>query len=102
MKYDVFISYSSKDIEVALIVCKMLEEHDIKCWMAPINIPSGVEYEDLVVDAIIASKVFLFIYSFGSVYSDWCKMELKVAFSEKKTIISYKSITNKKTNSKKL
>ena len=56
MKYDVFISYSSKDIEVALIVCKMLEEHDIKCWMAPINIPSGVEYEDLVVDARITEK----------------------------------------------
>lgn len=90
MNHDVFISYSSKNPEVALAVCHTLEEHGIKCWMAPRNIPPGCDYGDLIDDAIIASKVFLFIYSFESVNSVWCKGELNVAFSEEKTIIPYR------------
>ena len=90
MNHDVFISYSSKNPEVALAVCHTLEEHGIKCWMAPRNIPPGCDYGDLIDDAIIASKVFLFIYSFESVNSVWCKGELNVAFSEEKIIIPYR------------
>ncbi|MBE6310991.1 MAG: TIR domain-containing protein [Bacteroidales bacterium] len=90
MNHDVFISYSSKNPEVALAVCHTLEEHGIKCWMAPRNIPPGGDYGDLIDEAIIASKVFLFIYSFESVNSVWCKGELNVAFSEEKTIIPYR------------
>ena len=90
MNHDVFISYSSKNPEVALAICHTLEDHGIKCWMAPRNIPPGVDYGDLIDEAIIASKVFLFIYSFESVNSVWCKGELNIAFSEEKTIIPYR------------
>lgn len=90
MNHDVFISYSSKNPEVALAVCHTLEEHGIKCWMAPRNIPPGCDYGDLIDEAIVASKVFLFIYSFESVNSVWCKGELNIAFSEEKTIIPYR------------
>ena len=90
MNHDVFISYSSKNPQVALAVCHLLEEHGIKCWMAPRNIPPGSDYGDLIDDAIKASKVFLFIYSFESVNSKWCRGELNIAFSEEKIIIPYR------------
>lgn len=35
MKYDVFISYSSKDSGVAFDVCAMLEAAGLTCWIAP-------------------------------------------------------------------
>ena len=90
MNHDVFISYSSKNPQVALAVCHLLEEHGIKCWMAPRNIPPGSDFGDLIDDAIKASKVFLFIYSFESVNSKWCRGELNIAFSEEKIIIPYR------------
>ena len=90
MNQDVFISYSSKNPQVALAVCHRLEEHGIKCWMAPRNIPPGSDYGDLIDDAIKASKIFLFIYSFESVNSKWCRGELNIAFSEEKIIIPYR------------
>lgn len=90
MNHDVFISYSSKNPQVALAVCHLLEEHGIKCWMAPRNIPPGSDFGDLIDDAIKASKVFLFIYSFEYVNSKWCQGELNIAFSEEKIIIPYR------------
>ena len=90
MNHDVFISYSSRNPEVAQAICHILEEARIKCWIAPRNIPAGSEYGDLIDDAIIACKVFLFIYSSDSVNSVWCKGELNVAFSENKIIIPYR------------
>ena len=36
--YDVFISYSSKDKHVADAVCVALEQHGIRCWLAPRDI----------------------------------------------------------------
>lgn len=90
MNHDVFISYSSKNPQVALAVCHLLEEYGIKCWMAPRNIPPGSDYGDLIDDAIKASKVFLFIYSFESVNSKWCRGELNIAFNEEKIIIPYR------------
>ena len=90
MNHDVFISYSSKHPQVALAVCHLLEEYGIKCWMAPRNIPPGSDYGDLIDDAIKASKIFLFIYSFESVNSKWCRGELNIAFSEEKIIIPYR------------
>lgn len=63
MAYDVFISYSSKNPEVAQAICHTLEEHSIRCWMAPRNIPPGRDYGDMIDEAIVRCKVFLFVYS---------------------------------------
>lgn len=90
MKYDVFISYSSSNSEIANAVCHMLEEQGIRCWIAPRNILPGRDYGDVIYDAILGSKIFIFIYSFESINSVWCKGELNVAFSENKIIIPYR------------
>ena len=37
----VFISHSSRDAEVANFIVKYLEDSDIKCWVAPRDIPAG-------------------------------------------------------------
>ena len=57
-KHDVFISYSTKNSDVANKVCHVLEQNDLKCWIAPRNIASGRVYIDEIADAIKATKKF--------------------------------------------
>ena len=52
MTHDIFISYSSAQSDAAQAVCHLLEQHDIKCWMAPRNLTGGAESGDVIEDAI--------------------------------------------------
>lgn len=90
MKHDVFISYSSRNQDVANAICHVLEEADIRCWMAPRDIPVGSKYASVLKDAIVSSKVFVLIFSEFAAVSPWVESELNMAFSNRKTIIPYK------------
>ena len=90
MKHDVFISYSSRNQDVANAICHVLEEADIRCWMAPRDIPVGSKYASVIKDAIVSSKVFVLIFSEFAAVSPWVESELNIAFSNRKTIIPYK------------
>lgn len=59
MNHDVFISYSSQNSKAAQAICHTLEQHKIRCWIAPRDIPSGSEYSDVIDAAIINCKVFM-------------------------------------------
>lgn len=90
MKHDVFISYSTRNQDVANAICHVLEEADIRCWMAPRDIPVGSKYASVIKDAIVSSKVFVLIFSEFAAVSPWVESELNMAFSNRKTIIPYK------------
>jgi formylglycine-generating enzyme required for sulfatase activity len=90
MKHDVFISYSSKNIKVAQAVCHILEQHEIRCWMAPRDIPPGAEYGDLIDEAIKNAKVVVILFSEDSATSMWVKGEMNIAFEEQKVIIPFR------------
>ena len=90
MEHDVFISYSSKNKKVADAMCHVLEEHRIKCWIAPRDIPGGTNYGDVIEDAIKNCRIFIIIFSKPASLSNFVSAELNVAFSEKKYIIPYR------------
>lgn len=90
MNHDVFISYSSLDLEAAQAICHVLEQNEIRCWMAPRNIPPGSDYGDVIDDAIKACKAVVIIYSEKAASSPWVTGELNVAFEEQKTIIPFR------------
>ncbi|MBQ9356699.1 MAG: toll/interleukin-1 receptor domain-containing protein [Prevotella sp.] len=87
MNHDVFISYSSKNRTAAQEVCNVLEENDIRCWIAPRNITAGAQYGDLIEDAIKTCKVVVVLFSESAAASQWVSGELNVAFEENKIII---------------
>lgn len=62
MKYDVFISYSSKDNKIATNICTMLEASGITCWIAPRNIEGGKSYAREIIEAIGDSQLILFLF----------------------------------------
>src|SRR5262249_10376790 len=63
MAHDVFVSYSSRDNQVALAVVKALETNGIRCWIAPRDIKGGDVWAQAIVDAIGAAKVLILVFS---------------------------------------
>jgi hypothetical protein len=66
MAHDVFISYSSRDKPIADSMCATLESQNIRCWIAPRDVPPGQTWPVALVEAIENSRVFVLILSNGS------------------------------------
>ena len=99
-KYDVFISYSRKDYadtsnsiipnNAISAIKDAFNKNGITFWFDEEGICSGQEFENIIIDAIGASKVFLFISSVHSNESKWTKSEIWEAFEADKYIIPFK------------
>lgn len=86
----VFISYSSKNIDIANNIYNMLDSRNISCWMAPRYLITGEDYSSSIEKAITSADIIIFIFSKHGLKSRWVKSELSIAFSEQKLIISFK------------
>jgi tetratricopeptide (TPR) repeat protein len=75
----VFISHSSKDLDIANLICEILEEHQIRCWIAPRDIPPGTEYADEIIKAIRNSLAFVIIITKNSDNSRNVRNEIEIA-----------------------
>ena len=90
MNHDVFISYSSKNSAAAQAICHQLEDNNIKCWMAPRDIPVGAKYASVITQAIKECKAVVLVFSEYSAISPWVESEINIAFSNRKPIVPYK------------
>jgi ribosomal protein L7/L12 len=83
MKYDVFISYSRKDINTAKQICSVLENYaryyKFKYFFDQDDIICRDEYLKRISSAISESKAMLFIASKNSYKSEFCAKELLFA-----------------------
>lgn len=75
----VFISYSSRDATTAEQVCAHLEAAGIRCWIAPRNIPTGIEYADGIVRGIDGARVMVLVFSPASNESIPVRREVELA-----------------------
>lgn len=83
MEYDVFISYSRKDSELVDRICLAFDKVSIKYFIDRQEISGGFEFPAIIADAILNSKVVLFIASENSYKSKYTNAELTFAFNEK-------------------
>ena len=86
---DLFISYSSKDKNVADAVCHVMEENSITCWVSPRDVQPGISYAKQIIQAIKDCKVFVLIFSKESNISEHVGNEVDCAFRSKKPIIPF-------------
>jgi hypothetical protein len=63
---DIFISYASKDKNIADTICAKLEQQAIKCWIAPRDIKPGEEYASGIVRGIDNCKCMVIVFSSAS------------------------------------
>ena len=79
MAHDIFISYTTKESDVALAFCDQAEKAGIKCWIAERDIPFGGAYDELIPEAIENARWVVFLISELSMQSEDVAKELKLA-----------------------
>ena len=83
MKYDVFISYSRKDSEIAEKIYQTLTQEGMTCFIDRTGISGGADFPTVLSTAILESKVLLLVASEHSYASEFTQKELTFAISEK-------------------
>lgn len=85
---DIFISYSRQDQDIVLPFVTSIEQRfGSVCWIDLDGIESGSQFEDVIIDAIDACKVVLFMLSDNSLASKWTKREVLYAEKKNKRIV---------------
>jgi hypothetical protein len=79
MSAPVFISYSSKDREIAETICKALESRGIDCWISCRDVRPGENFQEAIVKALRSARVMLLVFSSNANNSDEIKKELVLA-----------------------
>lgn len=88
MKYDVFISHSSADLEISERLYEYLESNGIKCWIDSKNV-SGL-YARSIIEGIKQSQIMVLVFSGNSNESPHVENEVDNAFNERKVIIPFR------------
>jgi len=83
----VFVSYASQDAAIADAVIENLEQHGIRCWIAPRDVTPGSQYADETVGAINDTKVLVLVLSEHAVASPHVGREVERAASKPRRII---------------
>lgn len=86
-KYDLFISYASKNSELATLIVEKLESRGKKCFIAPRDITGGKAYASEIVAAISNSTAVLLVFSAQADKSAYVLREVNSAVSRNKAII---------------
>lgn len=83
----VFISYSRKDTEAAKGICGLLNEMKIPYWIDIKGVFSGANFKEVIVNAISASDIVLFLSSASSNMSPNVAKEVSIADKYQKVIV---------------
>ena len=76
MKYDIFISYSTRDKERVLRTVRDLKSKGYRIWMDEDGISSGDQFKKSIVDGLENSEMMLFFSSFHSNQSEWTQIQI--------------------------
>jgi hypothetical protein len=79
MDKHVFISFASKDRQIATTICDALEHRGIGCWISSRDIQPGANFQIEIVHAIRAAKVVILVFSGNANNSDEIKKEIVLA-----------------------
>ena len=89
-KYDLFISYSSSNTKIAEYIVEKIEKKGYKCFIAPRDIRTGINYASEIISGISNSLAVLLIFSNSSNKSAFVLREVNSAVSRNKTIIPFR------------
>lgn len=87
---EVFISYSTKDTDIAYTLLEVFESYGLDCWIAPRNIPKGAQWAEEIDKAIQNARVFVVIVSSHSVESKQVPKEIALAVSACESIFPFR------------
>ncbi len=83
----VFISYSSKDVEIANQLNALLTKNNIKPWMAPNDIPTGFKYAEVITYAIKECSCLVLLLTSNAQNSNWVPREVERSINYGKKVL---------------
>jgi DNA polymerase III delta prime subunit len=86
-KFDVFLSHSRKDADVADRVCVALERSGLSVWIAPRNVLPSESWADAIVEGIASSRLVLVIFSEHANHSKHVARELECAVARDRPVL---------------
>lgn len=87
MSYKVFLSYSTKDLELVQHVRSVLQNSSVEVFVAEYSIVPGQPLADTIVAAIKNCNLFILLWSNNSKQSEWVPQEIGIASAAQKTIL---------------
>ena len=87
MSAPIFISYSSKDQDIAETIYRALEARGQTCWIACRDVRPGENYQEAIVRALRGAKVMLLVFTANANNSDEIKKELVLAGRHRVTVV---------------
>lgn len=89
MSYDVFISYSRKDSEVAGQIYNALQAQGLTCFIDLEGISGGTDFTDVIAGAIMESRLFLLLASEHAYASEFTRKEVTFAVNNKGSLFIF-------------
>lgn len=89
-KKEVFISYCTKNKELAKLFCNIIEGTGVSCWIAPRDIPSGGAWAVAIANGIENSRILALLVSEASMGSPEVEKEVDMANTKRMTILPIK------------
>jgi hypothetical protein len=86
----VFVSYSQPDREVAFAVVAALEVRGIECWIAPRDITPGTEWAAELLEAIVAARVMVLVFSASTDLSPQVRREVERAVHRSVPVLTFR------------
>ena len=87
MSAPIFISYSSKDRDMAETICRALEARGHQCWISCRDVPPGQNFQEAIVQALRSAQVMLLVFTANANNSDEIKKELVLAGRHRVTVV---------------
>lgn len=85
-KYDIFISYSRKDLDKVRPIVNELESLGVKVWFDLNGVESGEQFVNKIAKAIDNSDSMIYMYSENSVEGEWTQKEVMYAKRQNKVV----------------
>lgn len=76
---EVFLSHSSKNMDVAIKIAETLRVHGVPVWFSPVNIMTAEQWHDEIGKALRRCDWFIVLLSNAAIKSKWVKWELQYA-----------------------
>ena len=90
MAHDVFLSHSSKDKRAADAACAVLEQHGVRCWVAPRDVPPGMEWGGAILRGIESCRVMVIVFSQHANTSPQVRREVERAVAKGAIVIPFR------------
>ncbi len=89
MPYNVFVSYSTKDIPNVDQLRQLLQIPDVHCFVSEYAVKPGTPLAPTIKGSILACDLFILLWSKNAAASEWVPQEIGIAHASQKPILPY-------------